>query len=77
MILGIKVSANAEPTIFGIDADGHPRWLGFAEVTFDWRWSSELGRWADLEELTDPPSAKSSARPSMVDTPSGRNRRRG
>jgi hypothetical protein len=54
MLLGVKVGADEEPTLLGVDASGQPRWFTFPEVTFDWRWSTELGRWADLEELVNP-----------------------
>lgn len=54
MLLGVKVGATEEPTLLGVDASGQPRWFTFPEVTFDWRWSHELGRWADLEELVNP-----------------------
>jgi hypothetical protein len=52
MILGLTVGPGEEPTLLCVDADGRPGWFPLGEMTFDWRWSDELGRWADLEELT-------------------------
>jgi hypothetical protein len=54
MIIWVEVGGANEPTLLGVDAGGQPRWFTFTEVTFDWRWSPELGRWADLEELVNP-----------------------
>jgi hypothetical protein len=51
MILGILLRVGDEPMILAVDQDGHPAWCDLDDVTFDWRWSPELGRWADLEEL--------------------------
>jgi hypothetical protein len=55
MLLGVAVNPTEEPLLFGVDSDGHPLWFTFPEVTFDWRWSPELDRWADLDELVNPP----------------------
>ena len=54
MILGLDVATTEEPAIFGVDAEGRPKWWILAEITFDWRWSVRLGRWADLEEIIRP-----------------------
>ena len=54
MILGLEVATTGEPTIFGVDTEGRPKWWTLAEITFDLRWSVRLGRWADLEEIVRP-----------------------
>jgi hypothetical protein len=54
MILGLMVDGEAEAVIFGVSPGGRPAWWPFCEISFDWRWSPELGRWADLEELVNP-----------------------
>jgi hypothetical protein len=51
MILGLTVGPGAVTTLLCVGTDGRPGWFPFGDVTFDWRWSDELGRWADLEEL--------------------------
>jgi hypothetical protein len=52
MILGLTVGPAAVTTFLCVGTDGRPCWFALADVTFDWRWSDELGRWADLEEIT-------------------------
>ncbi len=56
MILGLEVATTEEPTIFGVDTEGRPKWWTLAEITFDLRWSVRLGRWTDLEEIVRPSS---------------------
>jgi hypothetical protein len=52
MILGLTVGPGAVTTLLWVGTDGRPCWFPLGDVTFDWRWSDELGRWADLEDLT-------------------------
>ena len=58
MILHLRVGPGAEPTLLCVGSNGRPGWFPLGEVTFDWRWSDELGRWADLAELVDLPSTE-------------------
>jgi len=53
MILGLMVG-EVEAMIFGVNPEGRPTWWPVPEITFDWRFSEQLGRWADIEEIVYP-----------------------
>ena len=55
MILGVQAVESDDDYVFGVDGDGNPGWWKLEMLTFDWRWSPGLGRWADLEEIENTP----------------------
>lgn len=73
MILGLRVGPMAEPTLICINVGGRPCWFALGDVTFDWRWSDRLGRWGDLEEITElTPGASAVGRAPGSTAPFGR-----
>lgn len=65
MILGFDADTEGEPLILGINAEGKIRYYPTDTITFDWRWSPKLGRWADLEELSGEPANEASIDPAV------------